>query len=269
MKIKTLITFLLLLSFSLLVVPWDSVTDTEKLKSLKSQLESAASGEKAKIYNDLAYRYCLHPTQVEEIRKFAEKAINLSQKYSNCKENVRANLFMGFYYARVNRFLEGEKWLNRGLKLAKNSKDKGVVYYSYHVISDFYIQQSMWDKAIEMTNQALTIAQDLKYKMGIAGEYHSLSRLNLFKNQYKNSLAYIVEAEKIYRELKKWNSVIDAQIEKAQVESHMAQNYSAIKSILGALDLTRKHKYDFKVGYLHMWCGRIYNNLGEEERIYL
>lgn len=148
--------FLLLIFFVTCQV---SVSGKDNIDSLLLSLKTAPDTSKAKIYNELAIEVISY--SAEKALDFAQKALDLSEKFDNQKELMYAYNGLGMAYFKKGSIDKAINYNRKSLELSKKLNDKKQTAFVYNQLGVIYKQKGDYEIAINYFQKSENIYEEL------------------------------------------------------------------------------------------------------------
>lgn len=169
--------------------------------SLLRLMPSLVDTQKILAYHDIC-RYYVGANKNKSIEA-AQHALNIAEKSKDDRWIARS---LNVLFSTLN--IHGESKNNqvlaeKALHHALRSQSKPTILEAYESLANCYGMKSIWDKAIEYSDQSLVIAKEIKDTIGILNAYNMLALCNLELNRVHLAIQFheksIVLSRKIGR----------------------------------------------------------------------
>lgn len=172
---------------------WD-----KKIDSINDLLKSTKNpNHQVDLINIIAdhYRY----VQLDEGLKYANKALELSQK-NNYKRGIAvANYNLGANYFYQGEYKKSLEFYSKSLQIFKNLKDKKGISDTMAAISSVYVSLGDYNKSLEQYNKILIKYTDEKNNIGIAQTYSNIGTLYFYLNDKKKALEFYLKSSSEFK----------------------------------------------------------------------
>ncbi|MBK8852294.1 MAG: response regulator [Saprospiraceae bacterium] len=197
MKLSRL-TFYLVLTMGVLPLQAQKKLNPDSLLQL---IPNMVDTQKMLAYYDIC-RYYVGANKNKSIEA-AQAALTIAERKNDDKWIARC---LNVLFSTLN--IHGESKNNqvlaeKALQHAIKSKSKTTILEAYESLANTYGMKSMWDKAIEYSDQCLLFATEIKDTVGLLNAYNMLALCNLELNRAKLAIQYhqnsVVLSQKIGR----------------------------------------------------------------------
>jgi len=154
--------------------------------SLINSLNSTPDSLKAGVLNEISWE--LRNSAPQKAVEYGLKAIEMSAKYNDFDNLVKAHSFVGVAFRILGNYSESTDYYYKGLELAKKYNVVEQEGYSYINIANLHIYQEYYNSALENLNKALVIAERTDNKRMKAYVYLNFGRAQLLRKEYDNAL---------------------------------------------------------------------------------
>ncbi len=154
---------------------------------------------KVKLLVKIAWEYS--GIDLEQSKKFAEQALNLSLKLNYKKGMAWAYGALGDYYLDMSDFSKALEYYGKDINTAREMGDKSEMAAAWGNMSDIYLETGNHAKAIEYAEKGLKINEELGNKMNIAIGHEHLGTIYAHEGYYSKSLEQYYKALSIYEAL--------------------------------------------------------------------
>lgn len=189
--IKRLVTISVLIVFA--IVTTGPLLAQEQIEDLEKRLATVSEEDKAKLLNDLAKLYAyINPHKTIE---YGEKALELSQKFNNKKEECRAILHIGtgnVYMGNLKNSIE--LYFNKSLALAQEIGYREGEAQTYNLIAANYMYGGDPQKALEYFQKSADILEKINDTASLAKTILNMGTIYTNIGEMQKSLEYCLKA---------------------------------------------------------------------------
>ena len=155
MKIARLLPFIFLMLIYAPIVGQD-------VASLQAALNSAQGTERVDILQQLVETLKTQdPTQA---RKYAEEALDLSNKLQYKKGIIKSNFYLGIHARDNHNYRKAIRLVNEGLKMARDNKEFEVALQGLEILKTIYQVTNKTQKLAETERMIKQVSGRLKLK---------------------------------------------------------------------------------------------------------
>jgi tetratricopeptide (TPR) repeat protein len=143
---------------------------------------------------------CFYQKDYQKAIEHHEKSnqLYIKNKYEVAFSTI--NFKIGVDYYEIKEFTKSLKYLQKSIDLIENS-DYGPNSVAYLNISQIYIYQKQYDKALDYANKGLSIAENMQNKVEINHSHIVLSKIFRLQKKIPISISHALEALKIGQEI--------------------------------------------------------------------
>lgn len=143
---------------------------------------------------------CFYQKDYQKAIEHHEKSnqLYIKNKYEVAFSTI--NFKIGVDYYEIKEFTKSLKYLQKSIDLIENS-DYGPNSVAYLNISQIYIYQKQYDKALDYANKGLSIAENMQNKVEINHSHIVLSKIFRLQKNIPISISHALEALKIGQEI--------------------------------------------------------------------
>lgn len=247
LRIITFVTVCLLAQNSLQAV-------NSKIDSLTAILPKLEGSALANAYLELSNQYT-YVTPVKTI-EYAQKALDILKGSKQKNEICYANLLIGGGHIFTGDFAIGEKYINIGLKMAKELNNAKYISIGLSSLAGYYMNTGDYDKALDLFNQTLEQAKKAGLNDRVAKAKFNIGSILTNKGDRAGGLRYMTEALKYFESTN--NLAITARI-----LNNIAVNYHTWKDYDLALKYYRKTLRLYERNGDILGKAVVLNNIGE------
>ena len=171
-----------------------------KSDSLLNRLELVHDSLKSTILNEISWD--LRNSSPEKSIEFGLKAIELSEKYNDFENLVKAHSYVGVAYRILGNYSESTDYYYKGLELAKKHHVLEQEGYAYINIGNLHIYQEYYNSAMENLYKALDIAERTNNMRMKAYVLLNLGRAQMLKKDLDNALINFEKTLSLREEIK-------------------------------------------------------------------
>ncbi|HKJ41301.1 MAG TPA: tetratricopeptide repeat protein, partial [Sunxiuqinia sp.] len=205
--------------------------ENSKIDSLKALVPDLEGTALANTYLDLGKEYMyISPGKSIE---YANKALDIVAGSKQKSEICYANLLIGMGHIFTGDFNLGEKYINTGLKLAREINNPKYISLGLSSLAGYYMNTGNYKKALDLFNQNLQMAKKAGQKDQVAKAKFNIGSILTNKGDRAGGLRYMTEA------LKYFESTDNLTIT-ARILNNIAVNYHSWKDYDLALKYYRK-----------------------------
>jgi tetratricopeptide (TPR) repeat protein/CHAT domain-containing protein len=179
------------------------------------------------------------------------------------REELRALGIEGEKYFKDGSFRAARDRWEKGLVLARNSRNPRVVEYFLTNLGIVYGELGEYQKATSCANESLRIAEELKDRPAVAANFGSLGNAAANAGDYRVALSYYEKALDIFRETDDRSKMATALNNRGNVYAKMGDYATALSCYEQALDRARSLHDQIGVGNTLANFGTIREKRGE------
>lgn len=197
------LSFLLLLHALSLVMTTgyaQPMPDNDKIRTLKSQLDTATDLSRVSILNDICDQY--ETINVDSSLSYAQQALDLSEKTSNSIGIVKSLNNIGNYYCEDRQFEKAEEYFNRSYTLSQAIGNKQLQSHCLNFIGMLHQSLANYPQSIDFYLKSIAIREELGDSLGIGMVYGNLGYAYQNMGDFDNAEKYMSRALTISTALK-------------------------------------------------------------------
>jgi len=168
--------------------------------SLINRLNTIPDSTKADALNEISWE--LRNSAPEKSIEYGLQAIELSEKYNDFENLVKAHSYVGVAYRILGNYSESTDYYYKGLELAKKHHVLEQEGYAYINIGNLHIYQEYYNSAMENLYKALDIADKTNNMRMKAYVLLNLGRAQMLKKDLDNALINFEKALGLREEIK-------------------------------------------------------------------
>jgi tetratricopeptide (TPR) repeat protein/tRNA A-37 threonylcarbamoyl transferase component Bud32 len=227
---KKIVALTAILMISISMVSFAEKTIDQKIADLEKKLPTVSGKEKIEVLNELAYEYKYQST--EKCIKYANHALNLSQKLNHRKGEAAALKIVGVGYRLIGNKNRALECIQKALKIFENLGDKKNSADSIKEIGLIYLDINKYDTALEYFFNSLRIAKEISYKKGISNSLNNIGAVYIFLKKFDKALEYYEKALQIDEELGDKRGAVVSLFNIAQTKMLLSDGDSALKQYM-------------------------------------
>lgn len=236
-----------------LLIHFRSQAENSKIDSLLALVSQSEGQELTDIYLRLAKEY-IYVTPVKTI-EYAERALSRVEE-SEQEEICYANLLIGSGYIYTGQFQKGEKYITKGLALAREIENDKYISLGLGSLAAYHMNTGNYDKALELLKKTLQKAKDAGLKDAEARAKFNIGSILTNLGDRAGGLRYMTEA------LNHFESTNNVTIV-SRILNNIAVNYHAWKDYDLALRYYRKTLRNYERNGDILGKVVVLNNIGE------
>jgi serine phosphatase RsbU (regulator of sigma subunit) len=239
-----------------IVLTIPSYSQTPKIDSLLNVLKTSREDTlKALTLIDLCFAYRREANDMEKVKEYNAKLINLSKKLNYKKGKAYGYLNDASHQWSVGEYLRSIDYSQMALRLMSEIGDKYGMANCYNNLGNVYNDMGNYDKALECASQAAKLFEAIGNKRGVANAYSNIARTQLNLGLYSDALTYNFKSLKIREEIK---DKLGTSISLNNI-GIVFENQNSHKEALNYYKSALKIKQEIGDKY---GMGMVYNNLG-------
>jgi len=168
--------------------------------SLINRLSTIPDSIKADALNEISW--ALRNSSPEKSIEYGLQAIELSERYNDFENLVKAHSYVGVAYRILGNYSESTDYYYKGLELAKKHHVLEQEGYAYINIGNLHIYQEYYNSAMENLYKALDIADKTNNMRMKAYVLLNLGRAQMLKKDLDNALINFEKALSLREEIK-------------------------------------------------------------------
>jgi len=228
----------------------DTPNDPE-IDSLQLVLKKQTEQDQIATLNELASKYTKYSNQ--KVQEYALKALTLSQKYNNKKEEGKAYYFIGFAFLNDANYENALENYQYAVNIYTELNDMTTVARIYSDIGVVYKKWGQYDKAIEAYQNAMKIQDSNNDLRGKATTLSLIGNVYFFwgESYYEKALETYIEAAKICKEIDYIYGVVSNKVNIGLIYIQRKQIEKALEYYHEAEELCNTHS--FKPGLYNVY----------------
>ena len=252
-----MIRFLFIL---LLLVSTNSYSNSD-IDSLLKVIEKVSEEESIESINKLASIY--RSKSPKMCKEYAQKALELSQKYNDIKQEALAYNHLGAASIYLSEFDDALNYFQIAKPLYEKLGDKKSVAGIMNSIGLIYRNLKKYEKAKYYYETALAVVEELNDRQSIAGSLNNLGILYYLKKDLTTAKSYFERSLKIKEETGDKNGIANSYNNLGMIYGGMKDYNSALKHYTKALNI--KEEINDKNGMVSTMLniGHTYYNIKE------
>lgn len=254
----------LLLGFFISAVLFNNLNADNYVDSLKRVLKTSKEEDKIVILNDIADYYLDY--SLVDARKYAIKAIILSQKFNNKKEEAFSNKVIGYFFYYQNNYDSAIFYFEKSLDLYQIVEYKKGISDVYTSLGRIYNKKGEIYKAIEFYNKSVLIDEELGNDLDKAITYNDIGKIYVNVNDYSKALKYFQKSITVFKKEKDEIYLATVYANIGNVYYNWQKYKEALVYIDYALKVFTKKDMKYKIADLLSNKGMVYESMGEYEK---
>jgi CHAT domain-containing protein/tetratricopeptide (TPR) repeat protein len=220
----------------------------------------------ARLLNDLGFVHS-RLNKTEQAILFYQNSLSVSRHFKNFKMLILTSKNLGAVYSEISQYQNAIGIYQQGLEDAKASGDFNKQIEFLNLIGDIY-QDSLKDyqKAIEVSQQALVIAREIKSSDSEALALDTLTRAYSSLDDSHKTIEFAQQSLAISRQIK--NKLIESRALAFLGDTYasLQENRKAIEAAQQALIITREIKNSSIEALALFTLARAYGSLGDSQK---
>ena len=158
-------------------------------------------------------------------------------------QKAESSVKNGDYDAAISVYIESIEILNK----FKTTDQK---FKAFAELSKIFLLKEDYKKALEYTQLALRVAEELKQAKLIAGANFSLANIYYQTDELNNAITYYTKALTYFDKINLTKNLVETYNNLGLVYKELKEYNNAEKNFLKAYDLTKKNNYKFEKTYI-------------------
>ena len=161
-------------------------------------------------YNNLSF-YFLNKDQLDSALYYKNAALELANELNNIRGILTVNMGLAVLYNKKNDFDAAKEFLYSNIGMFKNrdtieharEEDFKYIGSTYHALGDINVKEGLYNLALKNQLRALELYKArAKDSLFVADAYNALGQTEMKLENYTQSLVYLKQARKVYRDFK-------------------------------------------------------------------
>lgn len=234
----------------------------------QKELETNAFGSDStyiNALNQLAHQYIT--SQIDSTFIIANRALKLSNAIQYVAGIANSHLHLGIFFSEKGKSAKALEQYCEALEQAEMTKDYNLIFNIKNNIGIEYHLRGEFDKAMEVHLENLSLANQ-KAKSKISSANTNIAYLFDIQGEHLVALPYYEKALVSAKQTKKNYAIGLAMTNLSHEYTHCKMYAKARNQIADAKLFAEQHKYDFLLGELYLYEGRLLYQTGDIEGAY-